>query len=206
MEDWTNPAGWEFAIVARDPLSRHGLASLLEDASSRFFAGVELSPEKLDAEDLGDAQGVLWEYEAKDAVRVAGLAASIPVVVFVEDAESGRDAWARGARAVLPRGVAPERLAAAIPAALEGLRILDPSFELGPASHEPPPNVPELSTRESEVLMALADGASNKEIAETLGVSVNTAKFHVRSILDKLGAESRTEAVVLAARWGLIVL
>src|SRR5690606_39520959 len=98
-DDWSNPAGWEFAIVARDPLSRVELSGLLEDAGSRFFAGAELSPDKVEADALGEAHGILWQYEPKDALRVAGLAASVPVVVFVDDAEAGRDAWARGVRA-----------------------------------------------------------------------------------------------------------
>ncbi len=199
---------WEFAVVARDPLARMGLCALLEGADARFTAGPELTPKSLELGELEGADGLLWEYEPEDAIKVAGLSASIPVVVFVDDAESGHEAWARGAAAVLARDVAADTLAAALPAALAGLRVLDPALELdlGARAHTPPPNAPELSKRESEVLALLADGASNKEIAESLSVSVNTAKFHVRSILDKLGAESRTEAVVLAARWGLIVL
>lgn len=205
----------EFAVIARDPLARVGLAALLEASDAKFVAGAELSPAQLDnfgpddaAEPISSSEAVLWEYDPEDAIRVAGLAASIPVVVFVDDAEAGHDAWARGASAVLARDIDAERLAKALPAALSGLRVLDPSLELdlGARAHQPPPNAPELSKRESEVMALLADGASNKEIAASLSVSVNTAKFHVRSILDKLGAESRTEAVVLAARWGLIVL
>jgi two-component system nitrate/nitrite response regulator NarL len=56
------------------------------------------------------------------------------------------------------------------------------------------------------VLELLAEGLSNRLIAARLGISEHTAKFHVNAILDKLGAETRTEAVVLAARSGVLSL
>ena len=63
-----------------------------------------------------------------------------------------------------------------------------------------------LTRREVEVLHALADGASNKEIARALGISFHTAKFHVAAILEKLDATTRTEAVTRAARLGLVMI
>jgi len=63
-----------------------------------------------------------------------------------------------------------------------------------------------LTPRELEVLAAIADGASNKMIARRLGISFHTVKFHVASILEKLDAESRAEAVAEAARRGLVML
>jgi len=63
-----------------------------------------------------------------------------------------------------------------------------------------------LTPRELEVLAAMADGASNKAIARRLGISFHTAKFHVAAILDKLNADSRTEAVTKAAQLGLVML
>ena len=60
--------------------------------------------------------------------------------------------------------------------------------------------------RELEVLGLLAEGASNKAIARALGISVHTAKFHVGSLLDKLDAVGRTDAVAQAARLGVIQL
>lgn len=64
----------------------------------------------------------------------------------------------------------------------------------------------ELTPRELDVLALLAEGASNKMIARQLGISVHTAKFHVGSILDKLDATGRTDAVAHAARRGVINL
>ena len=64
----------------------------------------------------------------------------------------------------------------------------------------------ELTPRELDVLALMAEGASNKAIARQLGISVHTAKFHVGSILDKLDATGRTDAVAHAARRGVINL
>ena len=63
-----------------------------------------------------------------------------------------------------------------------------------------------LTPREREVLTLLAEGASNKTIARRLGISVHTAKFHVGSLIDKLDASGRTDAVTHAARRGVIEL
>ena len=69
-----------------------------------------------------------------------------------------------------------------------------------------PEGVPELTPRELEVLDVLAEGASNREIAERLGISVHTVKFHVGSILDKLDSVGRTDAVAYALRAGVLRL
>ena len=63
-----------------------------------------------------------------------------------------------------------------------------------------------LTPREVEVLRLLASGIANKQIADCLGISDNTVKFHVAAILGKLGAASRTEAVAIGIRDGLILL
>jgi DNA-binding CsgD family transcriptional regulator len=64
----------------------------------------------------------------------------------------------------------------------------------------------ELTPRELDVLALMAEGASNKSIARQLGISIHTAKFHVRSLLEKLDATGRTNAVAHAARRGVIHL
>jgi DNA-binding CsgD family transcriptional regulator len=63
-----------------------------------------------------------------------------------------------------------------------------------------------LTPREIEVLSHMAEGASNKSIARRLGISVHTVKFHVASLLDKLDAAGRTDAVIHAARLGVLQL
>jgi NarL family two-component system response regulator YdfI len=62
----------------------------------------------------------------------------------------------------------------------------------------------EITSRETDVLRMLAEGLVNKDIAARLGISEHTVKFHISSILDKLGASTRTEAVTLGIRRGII--
>jgi DNA-binding CsgD family transcriptional regulator len=80
------------------------------------------------------------------------------------------------------------------------------SPDLAASEMSPPGDANQLTPRELEVLALLAEGASNKEIARRLKISVHTAKFHVGSLLDKLDATGRTDAVAHAARLGVIQL
>ena len=101
-----------------------------------------------------------------------------------------------------------DRLAALL-AEVPGVRLAGPG-EIADAVLRPPETHSEpdagLTPRETEVLAMLAEGASNKSIARRLGISVHTAKFHVGSLLDKLDATGRTDAVAHAARLGVIHL
>lgn len=95
--------------------------------------------------------------------------------------------------------------------AIPGVRLV-PAGEAADVALTPPqPSArpdPEaaLTPREREVLELMAEGASNKMIARALGISVHTAKFHVGSVIDKLDATGRTDAVAQAARLGVIRL
>lgn len=116
-----------------------------------------------------------------------------PVVVALEIA----DVALADRLAALLAGIPGLRLAAAgeaADAALVSRRAAPPDDETG------------LTPREAEVLSLLAEGASNKAIARRLGISVHTAKFHVGSLLDKLDATGRTDAVAHALRLGVIHL
>lgn len=86
--------------------------------------------------------------------------------------------------------------------------ILEPQLSglLAAPEGEPQSLSEALTPREFQVLHLLSEGLSNKQIAKRLEVSEHTAKFHVATILSKLGVESRTEAVVRAAQLGLILL
>jgi DNA-binding CsgD family transcriptional regulator len=101
--------------------------------------------------------------------------------------------------AALLGGVTGLRLAAPGEAAAVTLLSRDPQNAIGPHGIE-------LTPRERDVLALMAEGASNKSIARRLGISVHTAKFHVGSLLDKLDATGRTDAVAHAARRGVIEL
>lgn len=96
-------------------------------------------------------------------------------------------------------GLAGIRLAAPGEQAAVALVSREPLAAVGPADIE-------LTPRERDVLLMMAEGASNKTIARRLGISVHTAKFHVGSLLEKLDATGRTDAVAHAARLGVINL
>lgn len=118
-----------------------------------------------------------------------------------------------GVRGVLARDAHPHEITAALQAIHDGLTVfsveilevlLPASTELV-AERDLPPGEP-LSDRESHVLSLMAEGAGNKEIATRLGISEHTVKFHVSSILSKLGAATRTEAVTRGYKEGLILM
>jgi DNA-binding NarL/FixJ family response regulator len=180
-----------------DELALGGLARLLDHAEGWLVAS--------SVEDRPDA--VLVDFGGGgDSETVRSLALRYPVLALASEPARAREALASGARGVLSRRTNGPRLARALDAILEGLLVIDeelaedalrpPQRPLG--SHE------SLTPRELEVLELLASGLSNKEIADRLGVSFHTAKFHVNAILGKLGASSRAEVVALAARAGLL--
>jgi DNA-binding NarL/FixJ family response regulator len=142
-------------------------------------------------------------------------------VIALASAEEAA-AWQSNVRAVLPRAVDATLLGAAITVVAAGLTVAPirstadqattgrwaEGFD--PAGAEEEAAADEegvaLTAREREVLALLAAGASNKAIARALGVSVHTAKFHVASLSEKLGASGRLEAVAIALRAGLIMV
>ncbi|HKG95124.1 MAG TPA: LuxR family transcriptional regulator, partial [Gemmatimonadaceae bacterium] len=148
--------------------------------------------------------------------------ASPAVVLLADLPEAEPAAWAAaalraGVRAVLPREAGEAEIAAAVDAAAAGLVVLPGALVeslLPAAAPALPPRAPapagspgqSLTPREAEVLGMLAEGLPNKLIAPRLGISEHTVKFHIASIFEKLGASSRTEAVTIGARRGLIML
>lgn len=107
-------------------------------------------------------------------------------------------------RALLPREASGEQVGAALVAAARGLICLDPIFRDEPAAA--PARGPALTPRERQVLESLAAGLANKEIAQALGVSEHTVKFHLGSLFSKLDVATRTEAVTAGLRQGLVML
>ena len=137
------------------------------------------------------------------------------LIVLAEDPARalGDETFAHGlVRGVLPREATSGEILAAIEAVAAGLVALHPEA-LDRRTRRPPartravsePAQP-LTAREMEVLGMLADGLGNKIIAARLGISAHTVKFHVASIMAKLGAGSRTEAVTIGMRRGLVVI
>ena len=104
----------------------------------------------------------------------------------------------------LPNNASVEQIAHALRAICAGLLVFEGS--LTPRADSEDELFTELTARELQVLRLLAEGLSNREIAERLGISEHTIKFHIASILGKLQASSRTEAVTRGVRSGLIEL
>ena len=190
-------------VVARDPLVRSGLVAVLSS-----YPGLVLKEALETAQEPVAADVVVW-----DAPEAWGRPTLTPTLALVSATYEARQALRFGARGALSRSTAPHAIAPAALAVAAGHWVLDETFASAllhlteTRDSLPIPAVPGLlSPRELQVLTLLSEGLSNRDVATRLGISRHTAKFHVNAILDKLGATTRTEAVVLAARSGLLTL
>jgi DNA-binding NarL/FixJ family response regulator len=140
--------------------------------------------------------------DAAIAVALAERFENAPTIVLVADptGNTSRTLLAAGARGVLGRDAAPEDLDAAVAAVARGFLVL------AAPTAAPDETAATLTRREREVLDMLARGLSNKQIAQRLVVAENTIKFHVASILAKLDATTRTQAVTIGVRRGWVML
>jgi two-component system nitrate/nitrite response regulator NarL len=201
-------------IVADDPLARTGLAALLADQPEVTITGqVPVDANLFEALAVYLPDVLLWDMGSDPVLVLERLGdleeVGLPVVALVPDEAQAVDVWVAGANGLLLREASADRLVTALVAVSQGLTVLDqgiagavrPSRDLTPT-----PLADELTPRELEVLQLMAEGLSNKAIAYQLDISEHTVKFHVNAILGKLGAQSRTEAVVRATRLGLIIL
>lgn len=204
-------------IVAADALTRAGLSAILSTQDGLQTIGQLQPADNLDEEvAIYQPDVLLWDigYDADDALELLTAftqqttAPSIPLVALLADTALATAVWQAGVRALLPRTAPVATLAAALQAAAANLIVLDPQAAtsiLVPATSLPDALEP-LTAREREVLQLMAQGMPNKTIARELAISEHTVKFHVNAILSKFGAQSRTEAVVLASRAGLVLL
>jgi len=217
--------GWKTAVNSRRvfiicpyPLLREGLRLLLAqdedvhvvgtaaDAQTVLTALLQLQPDGVLAVFVGA------ELDCVTAVRV--LKADRPglsVLILSPDTrpEQVHAALAVGATGYLPLSAQPDELIRAILTAGRGEPVLHPSIVppllsylagQSPADHTPDLNA--LSPRQQEVLACLAHGWSDRDIAQSLFISVRTVQTHLAHIYTKLGVHSRTEAAVLAVRAG----
>jgi DNA-binding NarL/FixJ family response regulator len=201
------------AVHVADRALRERMTRALGEAGNLTFAG------------LGDADVTI----ADRPEGVTGPVIALVPTVVVPDAAAA--AWRGDVRAVLPADVDTTTLGAVITVIAAGLSVAPPkparsaraladswpnsrldnrvgtwAEPLDHSSAEDEEHTVTLTPREREVLTLLAAGASNKAIARALGLSVHTAKFHVASLIEKLGAGGRLEAVAIAIRTGLIMV
>jgi DNA-binding NarL/FixJ family response regulator len=194
-------------IIAALPSIRFGLADMLGAHGHTVLSEEEAS------------EAAVWVLDAPGAPALDALTAQRysdsprAAVVLTDEAGMPMQLARAGLRgwACLARDVDGDQLDLAVRSAEAGLVLLDLPLAATslamPATLGAPSQVIEpLTARELQVLQLVAQGLPNKGIARRLGISENTAKFHVASLCGKLGASSRTEAVTLAARRGLILL
>ena len=207
------------AIFSTHPVLRRNLEQLPRDEPAVVLVGLFDQPSsfpELVSRDRVDVlladtptQELLTEYRGRNR--------GIALVVLLDGTEKQEivRALSAGARGVLDRSASRNEIIAAVKAVTAGLVVVAPQH-IAPLFNEAPfadalakvndAGHARLTARELEVLVAMADGASNKAIARRLGISFHTAKFHVAAILAKLDADSRTEAVAKAAQLGLVML
>jgi DNA-binding NarL/FixJ family response regulator len=208
-------------VLADDhPIVREGLRAVLETQSDfevvaeaengreAVSAVTRLQPDilLLDLE-MPTLDGVETTRNLHTAFVVHELPTLPHIIVFTafDNDERIIHAIQAGADGYLLKGAPRDDIFRAIRVALEGGSLLQPLVASKLMQHIGQP-VETLTERELEVLHLLAQGMPNKEIANALIISERTAKFHVSSIMGKLGATNRTEAVSLAAQKGIIML
>jgi len=208
--------GWIRILVADDhPMLREGLVAVLStqpdfDIVGEAADGAEvvrlaeaLRPDVilLDLE-MPDVDGVAALEGLRDAVSAAR---AIVFTAYDTDERILRSLRA-GARGYLLKGASRQEIFDAVRTVHAGGSLLEPGVTTRLLDHvrEGGEQTQPLTPRELEVLALISEGLHNSEIAGRLFVTERTVKFHVSSILAKLGADNRTEAVALAARRGLI--
>ncbi len=203
-------------VVASSPVVRAGLEAFLRE-DPRFAvipstrAGLPVVPAN-----GAEATVLLLETASIDSAttsRVLDESGGLSTVLLVNrlGRASVRHALRSGVRAILPRDATGPEIIAAIEAVALGLTVLggDEIDALLPAQTDAIDNLTRdepLSARELEVLAMMAEGFGNKEIAARLTISEHTVKFHVSSILGKLSATTRGEAVARGVRQGFITI
>jgi two-component system, NarL family, response regulator LiaR len=203
-------------LLADDhPVLRDGLQAILDtDAEFEVVAQAGSGAEAVRLAEARQPDVILMDLEMPDLdgveairrIRAARPDARILVFTAFDTDERILGALQAGAQGYLLKGAPREELFRAIRVVHGGGSLLHPVVASKVLRHMSGPAPESLTERELEVLRLLARGLQNKEIAATLHISERTAKFHVSSILGKLGAGNRTEAVRLAAQQGLIQL
>jgi two-component system, NarL family, response regulator YdfI len=214
----------EVIVLTGSAVSQAGLESLL-----KLALGIEVVEIALDSSATRDWRPLL-ETDAADVFLVEGgveqallqhltewaAEEPLPAIIVLTRAAQRRELaqlLALGIRGILPYSASPSEIVAAIHAVAAGLSVFHADFQhdlfeesLGSRADMDGKPFEPLTPREQEVLALLSQGFSNKAIAAHLHLSEHTIKFHMGAIFEKLNASSRTEAVAIGIRQGLVML
>jgi len=201
--------GIRVVVAAASAVRRAGLEAIVRSESDLHLAGSTGALSRLDLLSRNANADVLLVDSDSLPEALPAIAARI---VFLTETSGARDIsrfLKSGVRAILARESDADDIVAAIYAAYRGQVLLSAEAAQNLAAvfgdqQEDSAMLEEITAREAEVLRMLAEGLANKDIARRLSISEHTVKFHISSILEKLGAATRTEAVMLGIRRGLI--
>jgi two-component system NarL family response regulator len=200
-------------LIADDhPVVRQGLAALIDrQPGMQVVAEAGTGREAVDAFHTHQPDVALIDLRMPDTdgveaialIRVAFAGARIIILTTYDAEEDIYRGLRAGAMAYLLKDAPPQELLEAIRAVAAGQKRIPPAVAAKLAERM---MSPELTPREQDVLRLIAAGQSNKEIGASLAISEGTVRTHVQSILSKLGAQDRTQAVTIALRRGLVRL
>ncbi len=201
-------------VVAASPVIRMGLSAMLDDNPKLTVTSASLF-DSLTEDEMQLPPDVLlldWNDRESKTLIQQSSAATIILISELEDINLGTVLAAR-IKGVLPQTVEESEIIAAIFAVAAGLVVLHPGVidnlsSIKANSHQQTDInlIQTLTPREIEVLQMLTNGLSNKVIAQQMHISEHTVKFHISSIFQKLDVSTRTEAVTVGIRLGLIML
>jgi len=197
-------------IVDDHPMMRLGVAAIISDQSDMaVVAQAGTGEQAVELFRLHKPHVTLMDLrlpgmsgvDAIRTIRRESPRARFVVLTTYEGDEDVHQALEAGAQGYLVKGMSPEALVDALRRVHAGHRVLPPPVARRLESRTPNSD---LSAREREVLLLIARGKNNKEIAATLGITEGTVKCHVTMILSRLGVSDRTQAVVAAAHRGIV--
>ena len=208
-------------VADAHPIFAQGIAATLRREQSLWVQVLEEPPARISRLDTAAIAVVGFDGEVRDLWAACDHLMALPgstSVAFVVMLPGRSDfemvaAASLGARAILPRAASPLALRDAVMAVAAGRTLVADGLAekllsdfSGMLHRRREAEGVDLSPREREVLELIAAGMSNRDVSESLHISLHTVKNHVRSILDKLGVSSRGQAVAEATRRGVLVM
>jgi two-component system, NarL family, response regulator DegU len=208
-------------IVDDHRLVREGLSRTLTEAEFEVVGQASDGAEGLDVAERTRPHVVLMDVSmpvldgltAAKRMRTRAPDAKVVILTMHADADLVDRARAAGATGYLLKDASSDEVVAAVRAAADGRQVISSGLAEAVNAPEPttetettPGRVPELTARELQILQMLADGCAPAEVAERLVISPKTVRNHLTNVYDKLGVGSRSQAIVVALRHGLIDL